>query len=218
MRWTALALVLVLQHLPVAARELNLPKPPSDLDMTWVVEYMEFNDLPMSIRSFNSSESIKALVPRLTEYMESLGEEVLVTTDQEGWTVLATADDENFYSLKLQEGYTSTGGVFAVSSKFPPKNTGKTQTRLPLGFLQIEKQKFFDGPHIQEFTVLSTNSGQSAALVSVEQMLIGEGWQTTRDTRAIRYFSRGRERATVTSQPGEQGVGTLILISKELAK
>lgn len=213
-RWL-LALVASIISFSISARELHLPQPPAGLELYWVARYMEFNDLPMSIQSFKTFESTSNLTPRLMTYLEKLGGAVHVTTDQDGWMTLATADDEYFYSIRFFEHPTEIEGVFTVSARTP---NASSSPRLPLGFVRIEKQTFFDGPSIQEFTVLSSNSGQSEALAIVERMMRQDGWNTTRNYQSTRYFSRGNALAHATARTGENGVGTLILISKELDK
>ncbi|GAB0153483.1 hypothetical protein [Marinobacterium sp. BA1] len=216
MKWLLL-LALALPPLYATALELDSPKAPAGLQMFWIAEYMEFNDIPMSIRSFKTREQASSVIPRLKEHLENIGSTVQVTQDNEGWTTLATADENRFYSIRLTSGQTETEGVYTVSARSPAK---ESETRLPLGFIRIEKQVFFDGPSVQEFTVLGTQSGQSEALAVVERMMTNDGWSTTRNYRSTRYFSRqeGQEHAHATAQPGEKGMGTLILISKELTK
>jgi len=214
---TRFFLLMLLSCLPLSlsAKEFSVPTAPAELEMFWVARYMEFNDLPMSIRSFKTRERADRLVPRLKTYLEEIGGQVQITQDQDGWTTLATADDKRFYSIRLAEQLTETAGVFTVSGRTP---INKTDIRLPLGFMRIEKQAFFDGPSIQEFTVLGTSTGQEAALATVERMMRQDGWSTTRNYQSTRYFSRGKAKAHATAQVGEKGAGTLILISKELVK
>lgn len=214
-RWAVL-LILSLMVPVSSANEIYEPDTPAGLEMYWIARYMEFNDIPMSIQSFKTPEASGTLVPRLEEYLQAFGDEVQITQDRNGGTVLATANDSTFYSIQLDEQLRETEGVFTISAKQPAE--GNSQQALPLGFVRVEKQKFFDGPSIQEFTVLATNAGQSEALAVVERMLRKQGWSTTRNYRSTRYFSRRSEHAQATAQPNEKGVGTLILISKELSK
>ncbi|MFV0478340.1 MAG: hypothetical protein ACK5ME_10955 [Parahaliea sp.] len=215
MKWLARILSGLLLSAPLSAGELSVPGGPAGLDMLWIARYMEFNDLPMSIQSFKSPIKLDDLLPELEAYLDDFGKKVQITVDPDGWTVLATGDDDRFFSIRLKEQLQDTEGVFTVSAR---KSKSEGDIPLPLGFVRIEKQKFFDGPSIQEFIVLATAAGQSAALADVERMLRSEGWNSTRNYRSTRYFSRNNERAQAMAQPGEQGVGTLILISKELSK
>lgn len=211
------ALLLLLSVLPLwaSAKTLQNPAGPDGIEMHWIAQYMEFNDLPMSMRSFSTSLSTEQLRPQIKAYLQTFGDKVQQTSDEEGWTTLATADDERFYSVRFKESGLVTEGVLTVSLREP---VDAVQSQLPLGVKRVEKQKFFDGPKIQEFLVLVTASGRAGAFSQAERVLKAEGWVTTRNNQKTRFFVRGHEHATVTVTPGEQGSGSLIFISKELAK
>lgn len=215
-KWVLLLILSLLPTTTSLAKELAVPEAPAGIKTHWVARYMEFNDIPMSIQSFKTPEGLRTLLPRLEEYLQTFGEDVQITRNRKGETILATADDNAFYSIQLHKELTQIQGVFTISSKHPVRDY--TSSNLPLGFIRIEKQAFFDGPYIQEFTVLGTSASESEALAVVERMMRKQGWITTRNYRSTRYFSRRGEHAQATVQPAEKGVGSLILISKELSK
>lgn len=210
-------LLCLLLALPIAARE-TLPEPdlPAGIRGHWIARYMELNDLPMNIRGFETFMDTEQFDNEAQAFLKSIGQKVLKEQDKEGWTTYATADNNAFYSLRVTASGSGTQGVFTVSALEPKALYRET---LPNGVLRIQKQTFFDGPHIQEFEVFSTLSGTAESRVLIEQILKRRGWAGTREYVGKRIeYARGKDHASVTIQPNQTGLGTLVLVSKELAK
>jgi len=197
----------------------SLPEPelPLDIKSYWVAKHMELNDLPMNIRSFTTSIPLELLQREMTIFLENISNnKIQEAVDTEGWVSLSAASREAFYVVKLKSNGLISEGLFTVSALGKKK---VVEESFPNGVLRIQKQRFLDGPHTQEFEVFSTLSGRAEARVLIEQIMKKRGWYITRrHDLDVQLFVRNRDYANVVMQDNESGVGTLILISKELSK
>ena len=194
----------------------DLPEPdlPAGIKGNWVAQKMEFNGLPMNIRSFHSILTTDQLASIIPEYLNQFGEKLHSFKDKEGWQTYSTKGKNTFYSVKVRNLNVGAEGIMTISGT--KKTTQKRTKQLPFGVSKVQTQKFFDGATIQEFSIYSSRFSVPETKVHIERIMANEGWSTTRQyTDAEQHFVRNKERARTFIEQNSNAPGTLVLVSKE---
>lgn len=198
----------------VQASELPSPDLPAGIETQWITKKMEMNGLPMNISSFKTNLSDKELSAAIKKYLSSVGGAVHQFVDEDGWLTYGTKGEDVFYSIKTIKHGMNVEGVITISGL--ENKDPELDRPLPMNVVRVEKQKYYDGSVIQEFEVFAFSLDISESRVVLEKMMLKNGWRTTRTYTGNRLeFIRSNGRAEALFQKNQDGMGTLLLVSKE---
>ena len=222
-----IACALLISALVVQAKSTNatdacpdFPAPKS-ARLQSVAEEMSFNDVPMSIRRFDSGDAPNAILAYYREQWASSDKKSApIEYPMGNWKVIAVLRGSCFFTVQVMtDGKTGSTGFLGVSA--PPAATPQIRDDLPMmtGSKVVNNIAHSDGGKVGRTVLLSNGFSPDTNAVFYRNAYAGRGWQVLNDYRMERSDDRGSvvvmknglREMTVTAT--KQGDNTQVLLN-----
>jgi hypothetical protein len=166
---------------------------PKSARLQSVAQQMDFNDVPMSIRRFDSSdlpETILAFYRGQWASKEKMNAPIEYPLGK--WKVIAALRESCFFTVQVMtDGRGGSTGFLGVSAPPPDKAVVKDEVPMMTGSNVINDIAHRDGGKIGRTVLLSNNFSPDTNATFYRNAYTGQGWQVLNHYRLEKPGSRG---------------------------